>query len=151
LPDSAKQACASEAAPGRRPEFPLDDLGQEGDEPRSPTAVPGSETRDRRTQLHEIADRVIRYVEDLDLVRERSAVLQDELLNQVSLRMSKTMYLLSVVAALILPPSFIAQLFGMSVGGIPGAIGSAGFWVIVVLLGMLIAAELWFFRRLKWI
>jgi len=105
----------------------------------------------QRAQLREIADRVIRYVEDLDLVRERSAVLQDELLNQVSLRMSKTMYLLSVVAALILPPSFIATLFGMGVGGVPGAAGSGGFWVIVILLAVLIAAELWFFRRLKWI
>jgi zinc transporter len=104
-----------------------------------------------RAQLHEVADRVVRYVEDLDLVRERSAVLQDELLNHVSLRMSKTMYLLSVVAAIILPPSFVAQLFGMSVGGIPGAVGGAGFWVIVVLLAVLITAELWFFRRLKWI
>ena len=103
-----------------------------------------------RAQLHEIADRVIRYVEDLDLVRERSAVLQDELLNQVSLRMSKTMYLLSVVAALILPPSFIAGLFGMGVGGVPGA-GSDAFWAIVALLAVLIGVELWFFRRLKWI
>ena len=105
----------------------------------------------RRVRLHEIMDRVTRYVEDLDAIRDRTTVLQDELLNQLSLRLNKTMYLLSVVAAIILPPSFVAQLFGMSVGGIPGAVGSAAFWVIVALLAVLIAAELWFFRRLKWI
>jgi zinc transporter len=104
-----------------------------------------------RVRLHEIKDRVTRYVEDLDAIRDRTTVVQDELLNQLSLRLNKTMYLLSVVAAIILPPSFVAQIFGMSVGGIPGAVGSAGFWVIVVLLAILIAAELWFFRRLKWI
>jgi len=104
-----------------------------------------------RVRLHETKDRVTRYLEDLDAIRDRTTVLQDELLNQLSLRLNKTMYLLSVVAAIILPPSFVAQLFGMSVGGIPGAVGSAGFWVIVALLAVLIAAELWFFRRLKWI
>ena len=105
-----------------------------------------------RSHLHEIADRVIRYVEDLDLVRERSQVLQDELMHRLSIRMNRTMYLFSVVAAVILPLALIADLLGMSVGGIPGGERSGGaFWIIVALLALVAAAEVWLFKRLKWI
>lgn len=45
---------------------------------------------------------MIRYVEDLDLVRERSSVLQDEMMHRLSLQMNKTTYLCSSVAAVVL-------------------------------------------------
>ena len=104
-----------------------------------------------RAHLHEVADRVIRYVEDLDLVRERSSVLQDEMIHRLSMQMNKTMYLLSIVAAVVLPLALVADLLGMGVGGIPGAGTGGAFWVVVVLLALLAVGEVWLFRRLKWI
>ena len=104
-----------------------------------------------RAHLHESADRVIRYVEDLDLVRERASVLQDEMMNRLSVQMNKTMYLLSIVGAVVLPLALVADLLGMSVGGIPGAGNGGAFWIIVVLLGLVAVGEIWLFRRLKWI
>lgn len=104
-----------------------------------------------RAHLHEIADRVIRYVEDLDLVRERSSVLQDETIHRLSMQMNKTMYLLSIVAGVVLPLALVADLLGMSVGGIPGAGSRAAFWTVVVLLAIVAVGEVWLFRRLKWI
>ncbi len=38
----------------------------------------------RGFELHEQTDRIIRYVEDLDLVRERCLVLQEELMNRIA-------------------------------------------------------------------
>jgi zinc transporter len=104
-----------------------------------------------RAHLHEVADRVIRYVEDLDLVRERSSVLQDEMIHRLSMQMNKTMYLLSIVAGVVLPLALVADLLGMSVGGIPGAGSGGTFWVVVVLLALVAVGEVWLFRRLKWI
>jgi len=105
----------------------------------------------QRLRLREVGDRVTRYIEDLDALRERASVLQDEIDNRLSIQMNKTMYLFSIVAAIILPPSFIAQVLGMSVGGIPGAGGGPAFWIIVGLLAAFVVAELLLFRRLKWI
>jgi zinc transporter len=65
--------------------------------------------------------------------------------------MNKTMYLLSIVAAVVLPLALVADLLGMSVGGIPGTGTGGAFWIVVVLLALLAAAEVWLFRRLKWI
>jgi zinc transporter len=39
----------------------------------------------------------------------------------------------------------------MSVGGVPGASSGGTFWVVVVLLALLAVAEVWLFRRLRWI
>jgi zinc transporter len=104
-----------------------------------------------RAHLHETADRVIRYVEDLDLVRERASVLQDEMMNRLSIQMNKTMYLLSIVGAVVLPLALVADLLGMSVGGIPGAGSGGAFWIIVILLALVAGGEIWLFRRLGWI
>ena len=70
--------------------------------------------------LREVADRTVRYVEELDEVRERAIVLQDELMTRLSEQMQKTMYILTVVAAVMLPLSFVTGLLGVNVGGIPG-------------------------------
>ncbi len=104
-----------------------------------------------RGRLREIADRVTRYVEDLDAARERAAVVQDELANRLSEQMNRTMYVLSIVAAVFLPLGFVTGLLGINVAGIPGAETPWAFLAVVALLGLLGASEVWLFRRLRWI
>jgi zinc transporter len=104
-----------------------------------------------RSRVREIADRVTRYVEDLDEVRERAAVVQDELMNQLSERMNKTVYLLTVVATIMLPLGFLTGLLGINVGGIPGAEIGWAFWAVCGSLAAVVAIEIWIFKRLKWL
>jgi len=103
-----------------------------------------------RAGMREVADRVTRYVEDLDAVRERAAVAQDELANRVAERMNRTMYVLSIVAAIFLPLGLVTGLLGVNVGGIPGSDSDVGFAALCVLLAFLAAFEIWLFRKLKW-
>ena len=104
-----------------------------------------------RAYLREIADRTTRYVEDLEAARERAAATQEEFNYQASERMNRTMYVLTVVAAVMLPPSLIAGLLGINVGGMPGVDSGAAFWVVVVLIAILAVGEYLVLRRLKWI
>ncbi|MBF0248215.1 MAG: zinc transporter ZntB, partial [Alphaproteobacteria bacterium] len=83
-----------------------------------------------RVRLRESADRLQRIIEDLDEVRERAAVIQDELSSIMSEHMNKTMYLLTVVAAVMLPLGFLTGLLGINVGGMPGADASWAFWAV---------------------
>lgn len=94
-----------------------------------------------RARLRETADRVARYMEDLEAVRDRAAVAQEELATRISDRMNRTMYLLSVVATLFLPLSFVTGLLGVNVGGIPGAEDPSGFMVLSLILALTLAAE----------
>lgn len=71
-------------------------------------------------ELREQSDRMTRYLEELELARERSALLQDELRNQIAEQQGQRMYVLSLVTAIFLPLSFLTGIFGMNVAGLPG-------------------------------
>ena len=84
-------------------------------------------------------DRIIHYVEDLDLSRERALVLQSDLQNRIAEQQNSRMYLLSIVAAIFLPLSFLTGVFGMNVGGLPGLENPQAFFYLSV--GMLVVAS----------
>jgi zinc transporter len=102
-------------------------------------------------RLRENADRITRYVEDLDSVRERAAIIQDELSTRLSEQMNRNMYLLSIIAGIFLPLSLITGVLGINVGGIPGDKWPWAFTVVTI--GIIFAGviEYFLFRRLKWI
>jgi zinc transporter len=104
-----------------------------------------------RKRLAETADRVTRYVELLDAVREHAAVTQDELQNRTVQESARTTYLLTVVAALFLPLGFVTGLLGINVGGMPGVDSAWAFGLVCLLLIGLGALEIWLLRRLRWL
>jgi zinc transporter len=103
---------------------------------------------ENRGHLREFVDRTIHTVEDLDAVRERAAVIHEEIATRLAERMNRTMYLLTVVATLFLPAGLIAGLMGMNVA-VPGAGETWSFVLIVGLIAALAAAELAVMRWLK--
>ncbi len=104
-----------------------------------------------RAVLREVTDRTTRFVEDLDAARERASVVQDELNTRLSDQMNRTMYLLTLVATVLLPPSLITGLLGINVGGMPGAEQPWAFPIVILLLLVLAVVEIIVLRRLKWI
>lgn len=107
-------------------------------------------TNNDRLRIRETTDRVIRYLEDLDSARERAAITQEELASRIAEQMDKRMYLLSMVALIFLPLTFITGLLGINVGGIPGNNNPHGFYIVLVLSAVIFAIELLLFRRKKW-
>jgi zinc transporter len=103
-----------------------------------------------RMQLRELADRMTRYIEDLDEARERASVTHEELLNRLAELTNHRMYLLTMIAAIFLPLSFFTGLLGINVGGIPGADDSKAFLIVVALLAGFAGVQWLFFRWRKW-
>jgi len=104
-----------------------------------------------RLRLREAADRMTRYVEDLDAMRDRAAVTQDELNNRLSERMNRTMYVLSLVAAIFLPLGLMTGLLGINVGGIPWADDPAGFAAVTGILVLIAVGLVSLFRWMRWL
>jgi zinc transporter len=100
--------------------------------------LPGALKEDQAYDLREQADRMTRYVEDLDLARERTIVLQDELRNHIADQQGVRMYVLSMVTAIFLPLSFLTGVFGMNVAGLPGTDTPNAFSNLMI--GMLVLA-----------
>ncbi len=104
-----------------------------------------------RMRIREITDRLIRDMEDLDAVRERAAVSQEELLSRLSEQLNQRMYVLSIVAAIFLPLGFLTGLLGINVGGMPGAENPQAFWIFSALLLVAVVMQLLVFRWKKWL
>jgi zinc transporter len=93
---------------------------------------------------------VQRYVEDLDAIRERAQIVKDELASILTDRMNRNTFLLTIVAAIFLPISFLTGLLGINVGGIPGADNASAFWIFVGMLIVVVFLQIVLFKRMKW-
>ena len=104
----------------------------------------------QRARLRETADMTMRHVEDLDSIRERAAVTQEELNSRLAEQMNKTMYVLSIVAGIFLPLGLLTGLLGINVGGMPGTDNAAAFGLVCIVLVALAIVEVYVLRRMKW-
>ncbi|SHE49912.1 zinc transporter ZntB [Vibrio gazogenes] len=105
---------------------------------------------DDRLYLQESTDRLIRSVEELDAVRERAVVTQEELVSQVNDQMNQRMYVMSLIAALFLPLGFLTGLLGVNIGGIPGTDNPGAFLWFSAMLVVVMFIILGFFRLKRW-
>jgi zinc transporter len=72
-------------------------------------------------------------------------------MHRASDQMNRNMYMLSVVAAIMLPLGFITGLLGINVGGLPLTHSTNGFWIVTGALVILVAIQVYFFRKQKWL
>ena len=104
----------------------------------------------QRMRLREAADSTMRYVEDLDAVRERAIVIQEELMSRISEQMDKRMYVLSIVAAIFLPLGFLTGLLGINIPGIPGAEYKEAFLIFCLIIFIIVFVQILIFKKMKW-
>jgi zinc transporter len=113
-------------------------------------SVPWITEKDKR-HLHEIANSLIRTIEDLDSIRDRASVAREELTNALSAQMNSRMYVLSIITAIFLPLSFFTGLLGVNVGGIPGATFKWAFSIFLLFLLGVCICQFFYFRKKGWI
>lgn len=101
--------------------------------------------------LKDCFDRIQRIVEDIDLLEKRIWVNQDVIKNHEYIKMQRNMYMLTVMAGLFLPLSFLSGLFGMNLSGIPFNNHPYGFIIICFLTFLIGLIVLFVFKKLKWI
>jgi zinc transporter len=118
---------------------------------RLPPEVPAWFERRERNRLRETADKITRYVEDLESCRDRAVAAQDEFNTRIADQMNRTVYVLTVVAAVLLPAGLITGLFGINVGGMPGTDHQWAFYEVIGLIVGVSIVEVIVLRWLKWI
>lgn len=104
-----------------------------------------------RLRVREAADQATRVNEELDAVRERCAIVKDQLTDQRAEQMNRNMMLLSVVAAIFLPLGLISGMMGINVGGMPWTENVNGFWYVTAIVVVIGLIQLLIFRLLKWL
>ncbi len=102
-----------------------------------------------RQEMHVDADHLIRYVENLDTIRERAQILKDELTNLLSYKMNRNLYVLSIVTAIFLPLGMLTGLFGINLAGMPGATSEFAFYLFSACLAIIVIIQIIVFKKLK--
>jgi zinc transporter len=106
---------------------------------------------DERRRMQEIADRLGRGLDDLTASIARTAVLADEIASVMQEAMNRRTYTMSLLAMIFLPTTFLTGLFGVNLGGIPGAESHYGFAIFCLMLVLLVVGvALWLHKR-KWL
>lgn len=85
---------------------------------------------DDRIHLREAADRFARMAEELEAIRERSALLHEQITDLRAEKIDRRSLVIAIVALIFLPLTFVTGLFGMNVDGIPYAHHPGSFWAV---------------------
>jgi len=103
-----------------------------------------------RVRLRDITDRLIRYIEDLDQIRDRAILAHEELSARLADDMNRKTYIFTIVAVIFLPLSFLTGLLGVNIGGVPGLEQPKAFgWLLFVCVAISLAMFA-FFRWRRW-
>lgn len=102
-------------------------------------------------ELEEEHLKLTRVIEDLDELRDKTAVLREELSGQLSDRLNGHMFLLSVLSAIFLPLGFLTGLFGVNLAGMPGTDHPLAFAILCGAMVLLFVVQLLLLYTLRWI
>lgn len=100
---------------------------------------------------NELNNSLTRYLEELELTRERVSLVLEAEDRRLNVRMNRTMYRFGVITGIFLPMSFLTGLLGTNVGGIPLATNPYGFLVACLVMVGVALGQWWLFRRLRWL
>lgn len=107
--------------------------------------------------LRDCYDHVVMLIDTVETYREMASDLMDAYMSAVSNRLNSVMKILTVIATIFMPMTFIAGVYGMNFRTDAGPwnmpeltwrYGYLGFWLAMVLIGI---GMFLYFRRLGWI
>jgi magnesium transporter len=101
--------------------------------------------------LNDVHDHTIQVIDTLESFRDVLSGLLDVYLSTVSNRMNEVMKVLTIIATIFIPLSFIAGVYGMNFEYMPELKWRWAYPVLLlILLGIFVGMLLWF-RRKKWL
>ncbi len=105
---------------------------------------------DDRLHLREAADRFARMAEELEAVRERSALLHEQITDLRTEKIDRRSLIIGIVALIFLPLTFLTGLLGMNVEGIPFAHQPWAFGAVTITCAAIAVLITGFFTLARW-
>ena len=106
-----------------------------------------------KTQLYlrDLYDHVIQVSESIDIQRELIWSLMDMHMTTISNRMNEIIKVLTIMATIFIPLTFIAGIYGMNFENIPELKFKYGYFVLWGVMVAVFLAMLYYFKRKEWI
>jgi magnesium transporter len=101
--------------------------------------------------LRDVYDHTVQVMDTIEVYREMLSGMLDIYLSSVSNRLNSVMKVLTIIATIFMPLTFIAGIYGMNFKYMPEVEWRWGYpavWVMIVLIGVLM---LIYFKKKKWL
>lgn len=108
-------------------------------------------TNGEKSHLKTILEHNSKIVEDLNSLKDRANICQEEFNGKISDQMTKTMYTLTILSTIFLPLNFIASMLGVNVAGIPGAEYPYAFLFVCILVIIIAIIEYFWFKKNRYL
>jgi len=100
------------------------------------------------SELRQAIEHLESTIQDLELVQERTRLLQEEIAGRMSEATNRNLYVLSIVTVTLLPINLITGIFGMNTGGLPwGQDDPSGFWWVIFFMIIAVIGSLTILHR----
>lgn len=107
--------------------------------------------KNTRIYLRDLYEHIIQVIENVENYRDNLTGMLDIYLSNVSFRMNEVMKVLTIIATIFMPLTFIAGVYGMNFKHMPELNLTWGYPAAGGLMLLVAVVMLWFFRRKKWI
>jgi magnesium transporter len=101
--------------------------------------------------LKDVYDHAIQVIDTIETFRDMLSGMVDIYLSSVSNRLNETMKVLTIIATIFIPLTFIAGVYGMNFKHMPELDWPWGYPLIMLLMAAVALGLLAYFRRKKWI
>ncbi|MCL4151569.1 UNVERIFIED_CONTAM: hypothetical protein GTU68_025924, partial [Idotea baltica] len=101
--------------------------------------------------FNDVYDHTIQIIDILESYKDVISSLKDSYLSSLSLKMNQVMQVLTIMATIFIPLTFIAGIYGMNFENIPELHWKYGyyfFWIISIIIGI---GLLIYFKKKKWL
>ncbi|MGB8705965.1 MAG: CorA family divalent cation transporter, partial [Gillisia sp.] len=96
-------------------------------------------------------DHIIQVSENIDIYREMTWGLMDMYMTTISNKMNEVMKVLTIIATIFIPLTFIAGIYGMNFEFMPELQWKYSYFVLWGIMIVIFAGMLYYFRRKKWL
>jgi magnesium transporter len=104
-----------------------------------------------RLYLHDVYDHSIQAMEAVESFRDISSGLLDMYMSTMSQKMNEVMKVLTLVATIFVPLTFVASIYGMNFKNMPEVESEWGYYAILLFMGSIALCMVLYFKRRKWI
>jgi magnesium transporter len=108
---------------------------------------------DKATAMYfrDVYEHTIQVMDSVDTYRDILSGMFDIYLSSVSNRLNEVMKVLTIIATIFMPLTFIAGIYGMNFEFMPGLKSEYGFWFMCLFMLLVFCGMFLYFRKRKWI
>lgn len=101
--------------------------------------------------IRDLYDHIVQVTDSIDIYREMTWGLMDMYMTTISNKMNEVMKVLTIMASIFIPLTFLAGIYGMNFDHMPELHSKYGYYYLLGLMLIVFIAMIIYFKRKKWL